>query len=115
LPTILIGVMALPGCAPFNRRPPLDHPPQPLVYQNTASRLLFYVETDRCHVSAVRDGKILWTRDMCASGKRDQQNLGRIDGIGPDRMGGFVGISFNTGELGRFKMANGDLIDEGRD
>lgn len=114
----LIAVAMLSGCAPLNERPSLDYPPRPLVYEDRATHTFFYVETDRRHVSAVRDGKILWMRDMTAwtpNDPHDQvENLGKIESIG-GRDSNLIGVRFNTGEFGSFKMSNGDFRDEGCD
>ncbi len=93
----------------------MDYPPSPLVYEDVATQTVFYVETDRCHLTAVRKGKVLWVRDMCTAPGRDGDSLGRITFIGGDSQPGYVGIGFNTGEFGRFRTSNGDFVDEGCD
>jgi hypothetical protein len=46
--------------------------------------------------------------------EKNQRNLGRINSIGAGSSG-YVGIGFNTGEAGEFKMSNGDFTDIGCD
>ncbi len=103
------------SCAPLSQQPASDYPPQPIIFEDAASHTFFYVETDRCHVSAIRDGKRLWTRDMCAVMGGARENLGKIDGIGADQVPGYVGISFNTGEFGRVRISDGLFFDVGSD
>jgi hypothetical protein len=115
---ICLVMLSVCACAPLDQRPALDYPPQPLIYEDVATHTVFYVETDRCHVSAVQNGKVLWTRDMCSSMEKNQRNLGRINSIGAIPSGkssSYVGIGFNTGEFGEFKMSNGDFTDVGCD
>jgi len=113
-----LTAVLLSSCAPLNVRPPLDYPPPPLVYEDAATQTLFYVETDRRHVAAVRHGKLLWARDMCTVTGRGQDNPGTIDFIGAipnDRPPGYVAIGFNSGDFGRFRKIDGGFVFEGCD
>jgi hypothetical protein len=110
-----LAMALLSSCAPLSERPPLDYPPPPLVYEDAATQTLFYVETDRRHVAAVRHGSLLWVRDMCIVTGRDQDNPGTIDFIGGDRLPGYVAIGFNSGDFGRFSKSDGSFVFEGCD
>jgi len=113
-----LAMALLSSCAPLSERPPLDYPPPPLVYEDAATQTLFYVETDRHHVAAVRHGKVLWVRDMCAVQGRDEDSPGTVDFIGPIRNNqppGYVAIGFNSGDFGRFSKSDGSFVFEGCD
>ncbi|MCE0483029.1 MAG: hypothetical protein LV479_02185 [Methylacidiphilales bacterium] len=116
--TLAVLAAGLVSCAPLSQRALLDNPPLPLVFQDSARQTLFYVESDRNHVSAIRNGKLLWIRDMSAELEKLRHVRPSIIGIGGDghwqnQDWGFV--SFDTGDFGRFKMSNGDFMWGGED
>lgn len=108
--------------------PPKDNPEKtppkekPLTYRAEKSGILFYVESDRQHISAIdKDGKLLWHKNMIDQ-VRGKERLGwpaRVTVIGKPhdwmvkamrdrgKEGEYVAIDLSTKEFGVIEEKSG--------
>ena len=112
-------------------RPPTSTPP--FAYKDAEKGIIFYVESDGHHISAISpDGRILWHRQPATDGnlppyseKHPRPNptvvwIGALSKAEGERLkhtgnGRFIGISFNSRQSGVLDVKNGDFIFEGQD
>jgi hypothetical protein len=102
-----------------------SYDPHPLIYKDSETGLIFYVEGDGRHITALTpEGKILWRRDPFADAKLGPYRYERpvIVYVGPEakheingHTGRFIGISFNSSQFGVMNVGTGDFIFEGND
>jgi hypothetical protein len=96
----------------------------PLIYKSGESGILFYVESDGRHVSAIDpEGKILWCRDPFIDAglkpyRVEKPLIVRIGTpaewmseslAGPGKKGEFVVINFNSTQTGVLSAASGEF------
>lgn len=85
-----------------------------LIYQDAATKIIIYVETDGRHVAAIStDGRLLWRKDPFVDAKMQPYRLARptIDSIGPassDDTGQFV-VRFTSSQMGLMNLATGQF------
>ena len=100
----------------------------PLAYKDRATGIIFYVESDGRHVTALdTDGKILWHRDPFADGKLEfyRTKTPRIVYIGKTNEVGekcaaakgqkVIGIAFNCSQFGDLDIKTGNFTFRGQD
>lgn len=108
--------------------PPPTPIPLPHIYKEAASGILFYVESDGRHVTAINpDGKILWSSDPFADAHLEfyRTKTPRIVYIGKvsQRAESYwvakgkrvIGITFNSSQFGEIDMKTGEFMSGGRD
>lgn len=90
-------------------------------YKDTHSGIIFYVESDARHVSAIsRTGQLLWTRDPFSDAhlklyRTKHPQIAHI-GPGPKRIWvqgnsrDFVYVSFNSSQFGLLRMNDGEFF-----
>jgi hypothetical protein len=97
-------------------------PPQ--TYKDSNSGLIFYVESDGRHVTAINpEGKILWTRNPFEDARLEpyRNPMPRITWIGPvgenalGKTGTFIFIRFDSSQGGVMNVETGDFTYGGRD
>jgi len=108
----------------------LDAPRQfsgPLTYKDPKSGIVFYVESDGRHVSAINsEGRILWCKDPFAEAKLEfyRTKEPKIVYIGALNewmikafmgKGEFIAITFNSSQFGVLNVATGEFTFEGQD
>jgi hypothetical protein len=98
-------------------------------YLDPQTRIVFYVETDGRHLSAIGpDGKLLWTRNPYVdTGSRYYRRKEVIDYVGPlsgdysrdfkkrNVVGPFISISFDSTQFGAVDVKTGDFFNLGQD
>jgi hypothetical protein len=102
----------------------------PLVYKSPKSGVLFYIESDGRHISALDPlGKIIWTRDPVADTKMKPYRFAepQIVWIGEPqewmvesmarqgKKGEYVAITFNASQFGVVDTATGEFTFQGQD
>ena len=100
----------------------------PVAYADSASKAIFYVETDGRHLSAISlDGKVLWTRDPFTDAhlkayRVDSPKIIRIEkplpwmlGPHPDLKRHFVAIGFDSTQTGVVDASTGEFFFVGQD
>lgn len=88
----------------------------PYAYRDADSGIVFYVESDGRHVSAISpDGKLLWSRDPFADAHLPlyRTRAPRIVFIGRDR--GNLAVSFSSTQSGTLDVKTGDFTYTGQD
>lgn len=107
---------------PANYQPPLS-------YRDRASGIVFYVESDRRHVTAIDPaGKVLWIRFPFLDAKlppyREDNppivSIGApvswmVEGPRGRRIGRFVAIEFSTTQFGLMNFETGEFLFMGQD
>ena len=92
---------------------------KPLTFVDTQSRVLYYVESDGRHVSAIAaDGKLLWHRNPFVDAKLQPYRFRKpiIVWIGLDESrGNSLAISFNSSQFGLLNAKTGEFDYRGRD
>lgn len=128
----LAGVIAGPATGQtmiyLNKDRPLRQPDnyqRPLSYRDARSGVVFYVESDGRHVSAIdATGKVLWTRYPFFDAKllpyREDNPPIVYVGATSQRLakvlkGNFLSIAFSTTQFGVMNMTNGDFEWMGQD
>jgi hypothetical protein len=117
--------------SPAERRPPSPLPPiKPFTYVDPATRIIFYVESDGRHLSAIApDGKILWARNPYIDiGSHHYRRNEQIVHLGPlsatytrhmqrerKNPGPFIAIAFDSTQFGAIDVRNGDFSNLGQD
>jgi hypothetical protein len=90
-----------------------------LIYQDAATKVIIYVETDGRHVAAISpDGKLLWRKDPFVDAKMQPYRLARptISSIGPaasilggSTASGQFAIHFTSSQMGLMSLATGQF------
>ena len=90
-----------------------------LVYQDPATKIIIYVETDGRHVAAIStDGRLLWRKDPFVDAKMEPYRLARptIAAIGPassvyvaPETAGQFAIHFTSSQMGLMSLATGQF------
>ena len=97
-------------------------PPQ--TYKDSNSGLIFYVESDGRHVTAISpEGKIVWTRNPFEDARLEpyRNPMPRITWVGPagerplGMTGTFIFIRFDSSQMGFMNVETGDFRYAGRD
>ncbi len=97
----------------------------PQAYKDPATGIIFYVESDGRHVSAISaKGKLLWTRNPFIDAGLDSYRfefpvivyLGKPnDWMIKNRDGKYIGIGFDSSQFGIMKFEDGDFEFIGQD
>lgn len=117
LAAILLSVQALQVVADDLAAPLREGYPASitgLIYQDPATKIIIYVETDGRHVAAIStDGRLLWRKDPFVDAKMQPYRLARptINSVGPASSAdiGQFAVRFTSSQMGLMSLATGQF------
>jgi|tagenome__1003787_1003787.scaffolds.fasta_scaffold19289696_1 hypothetical protein len=126
---LVVGVLSVASSTRGEQYVNAYHPFRgPVAYADSATKTIFYVETDGRHLSAISlEGKVLWTRDPFVDAhlepyRVDSPKIIRIFkplpwmlGSRPDPKRHFVAIGFNSTQTGVVDTGTGEFFFVGQD
>jgi hypothetical protein len=135
IPTIAASAIFVHGAGPIlaQNKPYIDSARKfhgPLIYKSAKSGILFYVESDGRHISAIDpEGKILWCRDPFVDAGLKPYRVAKplIVQIGPPhdwmiklmakrgKKGELILINFSSSQAGVLDAGSGDFTFMGQD
>jgi len=100
-----IALLLVPLVASGNSPVPAS-PPQ--VLQDSKTKIIYYLESDRRHVAAIAsDGKLLWCCEVIRTPQNDFQRAFHIDHIGWDGDDISVVVWAGAGGVGKINKSTG--------
>lgn len=94
-------------------------------YKDAATNLIFYVESDGRHVTAIDSkGKVLWTRDPFLDAHLEHYRTEKpqivyigapLEWMVAEQKGHYVAINFNSTQFGIINVTSGEFIFLGQD